>query len=199
MNTLILVPHLNGIEYECEQGLRYLEYHGIKIWRRRGSSAVDVARNAMASQALYDNFDSIFFIDSDISFDPKDVIKLIERPEPVIAGIYAKKGVKGSTSIFLNKDTLRFAATGFLRIHTSVLREMIEKLKLPLCNTQWGKGVWPFFQPTIIPHGNGYHYLAEDWAFSYRLHLIGVTPIADTSVKLVHWGRFGYTVGDQNE
>ena len=68
-----------------------------------------------------------------------------------------------------------------------------EALKLPLCNTHWGRGAWPFFQPLIVPHGpEKWHYLGEDWSFSYRLARIGVTPVADTSIRLWHWGRYGF-------
>ena len=73
-------------------------------------------------------------------------------------------------------------------------RRMIDELKLPLCNTHWGRGMWPFFQPLIVPQGEGkFHYLGEDWAFSYRLSQIGITPLADTTIRLWHWGRYGYT------
>ncbi|MGC8644631.1 MAG: hypothetical protein ACP5XB_32600, partial [Isosphaeraceae bacterium] len=67
------------------------------------------------------------------------------------------------------------------------------ELRLPLCNTKWGRGTWPFFQPLIMTHDDGgFHYLGEDWAFSHRLALIGVTPLADTSIRLWHYGRHGF-------
>ena len=57
---------------------------------------------------------------------------------------------------------------------------MIEELRLPLCNSEWGRRDWPFFQPTIVTQADGKnHYLGEDWAFSHRLHQIGITPLAD--------------------
>ena len=87
---------------------------------------------------------------------------------------------------------LRYAATGFLRLRVEVLRRMIAELGLPLCNARWGRGEWPFFQPTIVPDPNGHHYLGEDWAFSHRLGQIGVVPLADTSIRLWHYGRYSY-------
>jgi hypothetical protein len=77
------------------------------------------------------------------------------------------------------------------------LRRMIEVLSLPLCNTRWGRGVWPFFQPTIINTSEGeFHYLGEDWSFSHRLGLIGVPPMADTSFRLWHYGDYAYSWED---
>jgi hypothetical protein len=205
--AVVLVPHLNGIEGECEQGLGQLEAEGIHVIRRGGCSAIDVARNEMISDALHDGAQSMLFIDSDIGFDPADALRLFARPEPVISGVYAKKGMRELASVFADgiKEVLfgpeapapyplRYAATGFLRIQASVLRRMVDELKLPLCNTHWGRGLWPFFQPEVVPHGPGkFHYLGEDWAFSYRLSQIGITPLADTSIRLWHWGRYGYT------
>ena len=71
---------------------------------------------------------------------------------------------------------------------------MIEKLKLPLCNTQWGPGFWPFFMTVILEQPDGHlHYLGEDWSFSHRLSQIGVAPMADTSIRLFHFGPYGYS------
>jgi hypothetical protein len=212
----VLVPHLHVIEPQCEQALKELEMAGVVVVRRQGASAIDVARNEMLSDALHDGFDSIMFIDADMGFAAADAIRLLDRPEPVVAGIYAKKGPREVTSAFaegINQIIfgpeapqlypLRYAATGFLRVKADVLRLMIEKLKLPLCNTRWGRGVWPFFHSIITRTGeNEYHYLAEDWAFSHRLGQIGITPLADTSIRLYHFGPYGYSwedVGSERE
>jgi glycosyltransferase involved in cell wall biosynthesis len=200
---------MNTIEWECEQALRQLEQAGVRVVRRGGCSAIDVARNEMISEALHDEAEAILFIDSDIGFEPPDALRLLARPEPVVSGVYAKKGTRELASIFAGVKELAFgpdapgpyplqyAATGFLRVRAGVLRRMITELEMPLCNTHWGRGVWPFFQPLIVPHGQGkWHYLGEDWAFSYRLARIGVTPLADTSIRLWHWGRYGFSWED---
>jgi glycosyltransferase involved in cell wall biosynthesis len=211
--AVVLVPHLHGVEWECEQGLRRLEESGVKVIRRVGSSAVDAARNELASNALHDGFESMIFIDADIGFDPADALRLLARPEPVLCGVYAKKGLsglasrfgKGVDSVLFGPDApgpypLSYAATGFLRIKSWVLRRMIVRLDLPLCNTKWGRGVWPFFMPMIVPHDcDRLHYLGEDWAFSHRLAQVGITPLADTSIRLWHWGRHPFGWEDAGE
>jgi hypothetical protein len=202
----VLVPHLNGIEWECEQALRQLEHAGVRVIRRGGCSAIDVARNELVSGALHDGAESMLFIDADIGFDPVDALRLLAHPEPVISGVYPKKSMREMASIFFDgvKELLfgpdspgtyplKYAATGFLCLKAGLLRRMITQLQMPLCNTHWGRGVWPFFQPLIVPQGPGkWHYLAEDWAFSYRLSQMGVTPLADTSIRLWHWGRYSF-------
>jgi hypothetical protein len=208
--AVVMVPHMNGIEWECEQALQRLEQAGVRVVRRPGCSAIDVARNEMISDALHDGAESMLFIDSDVGFDPADALRLLARPEPVVVAVYAKKGQRelasefaaGVKNVLFGPDAagpypLKYAATGFLRVRAGLLRRMIAELRLPLCNTHWGRGVWPFFMPMIVPHGQDKsHYLAEDWAFSYRLAQLGVTPLADTSVRLWHWGRYGYSWED---
>ena len=206
--SVVLVPHLSGIDWECEQGLRALEQGGVRVVRRGGSSAIDAARNELASNALHDGFEAILFIDADIGFDPADAFRILARPEPVLCGIYAKKGQRGLASHFAEGTgavlfgpdapgpyPVRFAATGFLMVKTWALKRMVDQLDLPLCNTKWGRGVWPFFLPLIVPQDGGtLHYLGEDWAFSHRLGQVGITPMAATSIRLWHWGRhpFGW-------
>jgi len=204
--SVVLVPHLAGIEPECEDSLRKLEAAGVRVVRSGGNSAIDVARNRLASEALHDGAESILFIDADIGFDPLDALRLLARPEPVVSGVYAKKSRREFASIFaegveevvfgahaFGLYPLKYAATGFLRIKAAVLRRMVEELDLPHCNTHWGRGEWPFFQPSVVPQGEGRrHYLGEDWAFSDRLARIGVTPMADTSIRLWHYGRYAF-------
>ena len=203
--AVVLVPHLNGIEPECEQGLLALERAGVRVVRRAGASQVDVVRNQMASDALHDGAEAILFVDADIGFDPLDALRLLARPEPVVSGVYAKKGRREVASRFaegvgevafghpLGLYPLKYAATGFLRIRADLLRRMVAELGLPLCDARWGRGHWPFFQPIVVPDPPaGHHYLGEDWAFSHRLGLIGVTPLADTSIRLWHYGRYAY-------
>ncbi len=92
-----------------------------------------------------------------------------------------------------------YAPTGFLRIQADVLRRMIDELKLPECH--WGsvKGIYPFFLPLCVPDGRGgTRYLTEDYSFSHRLSQIGITPMADTSIKLAHYKKYGFTYEDLN-
>ena len=88
--AVVLVPHLNGIEGECEQGLGQLEAEGVRVVRRGGCSAIDVARNELISDALHDGFQSMLFIDADIgsstivppaTFSPRDASRALTRPK----------------------------------------------------------------------------------------------------------------------
>jgi hypothetical protein len=207
----VLVPYYSAIEKECEAGLRALVTAGIAL-SRFSLSAIDLLRSAMLSDALGQGFDSILFIDADIGFDPADALRLLARPEPVVAGIYMKnKGrdfagtfAQGVTKVIFGPAApclypMLYAPTGFLRIRAEVLRRMIDELKLPQCH--WGsfKGIYPFFLPLCVPDGRGgTRYLTEDYSFSHRLSQIGVTPMADTTIKLFHYKKYGFSYDDLN-
>ena len=84
------VPVARLIEKDCELALRGLEALGVSVQRPYGAN-VDIVRNVCASQEIIKGSDSMMFIDSDIWFEPEDAIKLLNRPEPVVSGVYAKK------------------------------------------------------------------------------------------------------------
>ena len=204
--SVVLVPFHSTIERPCEESLRSLEAAGVKVVRSEGCPQIDVARNMMASDALNAGAESILFIDADLGFDPLDALRLLARPEPVVSGVYAKKRLRALASVFADGIAevtfgekspgaypLKYAAGGFLRIKAEVLRRVIAELELPACNTGWGRRDWPFFLPMAAPMPDGsYHYLGEDWAFSHRLRQIGITPLADTSIRLWHHGPHAY-------
>ena len=164
----------------------------------------------LLTQALKSGFDRFLFIDSDIGFDPADALRLLARPEPVVVGVYMKKNDRDYSGVFAQGVTrvvfgpaapglypMLYASAGFLRIRAEVLSKMIEELKLPECH--WGsiKGIYPFFQPLFVPDGRGgTRYLTEDYSFSHRLHQIGITPMADTSIRLFHYGKYGFNYED---
>src|SRR6516162_3125811 len=204
-NPVVLVPYYSAVEKECDEGLRALGRSGVQV-RRASFSAIDLLRNVMLSQALRDGFDRFLFIDADIGFDAADALRLLSRPEPVVVGVYMKKHSRDYSGAFaagVNEVVfgpaapklypMLYASAGFMRIHAEVLRRMIAELNLPLCH--WGsiKGIYPFFLPMCVPDGRGgTRYLTEDYSFSHRLQQIGIVPMADTSIKLFHYGKYGF-------
>ena len=203
---VVLVPHHDGIEPACERSLRVLEDAGVRVVRSEGCAQIDVARNMLASDALRDGAESILFIDSDLGFDPLDALRLLARPEPVVSGVYAKKRARALASVFADGTAevtfgrkspgdypLKYAAGGFLRVKAAALRRMIDELNLPACNTAWDRRDYPFFLPLVVAGAEGvHHYLGEDWAFSHRLGQVGITPLADTTIRLWHYGAYPY-------
>ena len=98
--AIILVPYLTHIEPACDRGLRELERRGLEVRRYPSTAAVDRTRCEMATAALRDSFDELIWIDSDIAFEADDVERLRGHDLPIVAGIYAKKGIPAFAAHF---------------------------------------------------------------------------------------------------
>lgn len=210
---VILVPFQGRIVSQCQTALVELERRGYTVRRIEGYSAIDQARNQLASDALADGFEETFWIDSDVGFQPDDVARIRNHGLPLCCGIYPKKGkrelavhiIPGTPSFQFGRkgglNELLYGGTGFLHIRRVVYETMIEKLSLPKCNEHRGRPLWPFFQPTIRPAPRpsqdqpappGHWYLAEDYAFCHRARECGFAVVADTAIRLWHVGDYAY-------
>jgi hypothetical protein len=205
---VILVPVATQIEPDCERSLVELELRGYPVRRVFGFAAIDQGRSQMASDALADGFDELMWIDSDIGFDPDDVAKLGAYGLPIVCGIYPKKG-KNALACNLLPETngvtfgqgggiieIGYAATGFLLTRRSIYADVARAAALPLCNQRFGRGMTPYFLPMLVEDGDGHWYLGEDFSFSERAKRAGHRIYADTSIRLFHIGRYGYTWED---
>lgn len=204
-HCVILVPVGGHIEPKCEEGLAELERRGYKVWRVRGYAAIDQGRNQMATDALEQGFAETMWIDSDVGFNPDDVDRLRSHNLPIACGIYPKKGKRelaihvlpGTEKIVFGRGgglvEIKYAATGFLHVRRAVYETMARELKLPLCNTRFKRPMWPFFLPLVIEDKEGPWYLAEDYAFCERARQSGYQIFADTTVRLFHYGGFGFS------
>jgi hypothetical protein len=204
---IVLVHYHHYVTPQCEDSLRGLERAGVEVRRAAGVS-IDYGRSLMASEVVHAGIDALLFIDADIAFQPEDAIRLLDDPEPVLAGVYCRRGGGNIAAAFPDERVSvgagggRYRAVGvgagFLRIRTEVLRRMIDELKLPLCFGEGApRGLWPFFLP-LIAHDptSGPQYLQEDYAFCHRCHRIGVNVVADTTIRLWHVGTYAYHLED---
>src|SRR4029079_12081135 len=190
-----------------------LAKRGYAVRKMTGHSAIDMARSMMVSDALEQGFDELVWIDSDISFSVEDFERLRSHGKPFVCGIYPKKGqpelachtMPGTKEIVFGKQggliPLLYAATGFLYTHRTVYETIRERLALPTCNTRFGRGFVPYFQPMVVPDGAGgaepgHWYLGEDYAFCERARRAGFELFADTTIRLMHIGRYGFSWED---
>jgi len=200
----ILVPIGSHIEPDCERSLVELELRGYAVRRVRAAGAIDHDRSKMATDALREGFRELLWIDSDIGFDPDEVERLRAHPYPIVCGIYPKKGTRALACHVLPSTTqimfgaeggvieIKYAATGFLLTRAQVYEDIKTHHRLPLCNSQFGSPVVPYFLPLIADEGQGPWYLAEDYAFCHRARAAGHAIMADTRVRLWHIGRCAY-------
>src|SRR6476661_1295263 len=134
---VVLVPIGGAIDPTCDEALRELERRGHPVWRVRGYSAVDAARNQLATDALGTGFEELMWIDADIAFHPDDVARLRAHDLPFTCGLYPKKGPRqfaceflpGTPAVKFGKHggltEVRYCGFGF----THVRREVFEAIQ----------------------------------------------------------------------
>jgi len=201
---VVLVPYLTHVEPGCERGLRELERRGLEVRRYPSTAAVDRTRSEAATAALREGYEELVWIDSDIRFDPADVERLLAYDLPVVAGVYAKKGVQdlavhleaGTSELTVGEGgglyDVRFVGAGFLCTQRQVFDDIQRTFALPTCNVRFGAPVVPYFLPMVISDGAGYWYLGEDYAFCERAREAGHKIVVDTTIRLGHIGSYTY-------
>ena len=176
-------------------------------------SLISRARNAAVAHFLQDKESThLLFIDSDIIYEPEDVIKLIESKKDVVGGMYPKKYIKWEhikknpdaervdfpvgTSI-INKDGFietKYAPTGFLLISKNAINKLIKahpelKYQNDIDGYGYGEGFYNLFNAGVR---NGV-YESEDWGFSslWRNLKEKVYIHPEVNLKHVGWHEYG--------
>ncbi|MGL4424090.1 MAG: hypothetical protein ACRCZF_25770 [Gemmataceae bacterium] len=174
------------------------------MWRSYGSIPVDVIRSRLATAALKDGFDELFWIDADIEFDPDDVDRLRAHDHPFVTALYAKKGAREIACNFLPETLsvrfgtggglveVRYCGFGFTRVRREVFEVVQRHLQLPDCDARSGVPLVPFFAPMAVVDSGEFRYLGEDYSFCQRAHQCGIPIIADTTIRLWHVGSYRY-------
>jgi hypothetical protein len=167
------------------------------------------ARNAAESEFLSSDATHLLFIDADISFDPEDVLKLIQSNKDVICSPYPKKYIKdnpndgrpfepvdfavsGSMRKVSEKEyEIQSVATGFLLIKRNVFENLIDKYpEIEYVNDIDGYGpgkvMHDFFRVHINPNTKIYE--SEDWGFCTLWRNMGGKVYARNDISLGHWG-----------
>lgn len=202
---LIVVPYLDSILPACEDALRGLEARGYTVRRDAGPDAIDHKRSRLATQALDEPYDEIFWIDSDMKFEPDDVDRLRSYGLPLVGGFYAGRGrpefgcrpLRQTTEVAFGQGggpvEVHSIATGFLLTHRCVYEDIVRKLDLPWCGAAAGELVVPYFLPIVhTDQEHGMAYLSEDYSFCVRARKVGYKVMLDTSTRLWHIGKYGY-------
>ena len=179
-----------------------------------GDALIGRARSIMATQFLT-RFpcEYMIFLDSDIEFEPKDLMRLyfdmVDKGHELIGGVYTVRsadqlahfGIGGRTILDNQIHEVAYLSTGFMGIAKSLLKRMVEELKLPLCHPKEEHinfQCYPFFESgaSFFEGANEWIYRSEDWDFCDKARKVGVKPYLDTSILLGHRGEKMWYVKD---
>lgn len=165
-----------------------------------GESLVTRARNTSAATFLAQtDYERLLFIDADIEFSPEDVFKLWTLNEDVAVAAYAMKRPDKPVSAWVdgaivNLDELAgptpvdYAGTGFMMIKRGVFEKM-RNAKPEIEHEEGSVGrCWQFFDIGVVDDVS----LSEDYWFCREWREMGGRVMLDPSIRLTHWGRYGY-------
>ncbi len=107
----------------------------------------------------------------------------------------------GTTEIVFGRQgglvEVKYAGAAFLLTRREVYETMQARLELPVCNTRFERPLVPYYMPTIVSDEPTDHwYWGEDYAFCHRARQCGYQIMADTTIRLKHYGTYGFTWED---
>lgn len=186
----------------------------------RSDGLVTRSRNAFASQVVADDsFTHLLMIDSDVSFDPNVVQRLIASTYPVVGACVPLRHVRWdrvaelaeavanpspqdlasishSYAVTFSEDAHARANDGFLPadfVGSAVMlisRDALIRVAESDQVQHYQPNGWTFFDPFVDGRGI---YLSEDYAFCQRWRNLGGTVFADPTATITHTGPVAIT------
>lgn len=211
---MVGIPCYGGLMHETTfLSMREAEAHcrdlGIpfNIATVRNESLVQRARNTIAAIFLHSTCSHLVFVDSDIGFDGRALVRLLAHDRDVVGGVYRKKRLDAHdfAVTYAERDgkarrdpetgavECAYLATGFLCIKRHVLERMIEafprsRYRAPQWKGEADRPQWHhnLFDCWVEPTSE--ELLSEDYAFCARWRAMGGEVWADPYIKLRHSG-----------
>jgi hypothetical protein len=171
-------------------------------------SLIQRARNDYFLTAYNSEVDVLFFIDSDIGWNPNDFVKLVLSEKDMIGGTYRKKTDEEELYAFkaLEKDEnfdlnimndglleVQGLGCGFLKLSKRCIKLLFESEK-KYYNSE--KGIVKNICDCIVNKNN--NFVSEDITMGFKWTDLGGKLYLDTTIKLTHVGNKAYT-GDVAE
>ena len=172
------------------------------------SSLITQARSKVANFFINNTeHEYLFFLDSDIGFNPDDVLKLMSHQIPIVSGAYPMKIIPERYCVDVvqpeerHGDLLKINGNGmgFVLIHRQVFLDIAKHYP----NLKY----IPSNYHSDTPHSpeemnNSFHFFAEhqsengfmseDKSFFHRAKQVGYNIFLDTSIRLNHTGYHIY-------
>ena len=186
--------------------------HGInfRVTTLRNESLITRARNILVAMFMETDCTHLMFIDSDIEFQPEDMLRALAYDKPIMAAAYPKKALPVQYAINfkfadLNTKKVRVengavevldASTGFFLIKREVIEKMMQAHpELHYRNdsnidAKYNKYCYALFDTILDPTDN--RYLSEDYTFCRRWQALGGEIWLDPNTKLNHVGSYTF-------
>ena len=193
MKIMICIPSMDSVPVQFCQSLVCLEKIGNCQISFITNSLIYDARNRLTKQAVLFGADYLFWLDSDMVFDPQILKRLIEADKDIISGLYFKRCPPYTPVIYKtlrereDKSTILetyedYPENSIFEVEGAGFGCMLIKGEV-MADIAAQQGDW--FTPR--------EHMGEDLAFCYRARLSGYHIFCDSAVKLGHVGSLIYT------
>lgn len=198
---LIALPMLSTVDARFMSSLMGIQRIGTVRMALEIDSLVYMARNKLALKAIMEEFDYIFFIDSDEEFKPDTLVKLYETAQQgkdYVTGLYFKRTFPTEPVIQKRIEWERDKETGKINVvadtYTDYPRDSVFEIEgsglgCTLIKTDIIKKV---VQKFAISAFDPLPSFGEDFSFCWRLKQLGIKMWCDSRVKVGHIGTFVY-------
>ena len=189
-NATISELSKNGISYAYTIGYDPVVYY----CRNRILGGQNTAgRNQQPWQGQL-KYDRMVWIDSDMVWQPKDVLALVQRDEPIVSGIYLMADAANYT-VVENLDYNHLADTGVFQFMD---KQSMSKKSSPFKASYTGFGFlsikhgivesmeYPWFQPKWVSNERFHDFCAEDVGFCWAAQELGHDIWIDPSIQVGH-------------
>lgn len=191
MNTLIAVPSMDMVPAVFCQSLAMLQKEGNCAIAFQVGSLVYDSRNALGKKALEMGADFVFWLDSDMVFEPsvlRDMMATMEEKDlDILTGIYYRRREPYTPTIFKQADIKdgTCIVQNFLEIPNEIFEIAACGFGCILMKGQVLFDVMAKYGDMFSPIGR----VGEDISFLWRARECGYKVFADPSIKLGHFSQ----------
>jgi hypothetical protein len=153
-----------------------------------GEAIVQSARNKLFFNAYHKDYDCVVWIDSDIEWDPKDLLKLITSPLDVVGATYRRKTIKelyvAKISNLISGDVIDVDGIGFGFLKMS--RKVIDSLWNTNQSYEDDKSMCKNIFEVVVSNG---HMYSEDYIACKKIKDLGFNVYLDKTINLSHTSK----------
>jgi hypothetical protein len=160
-------------------------------------SLCQYARNYLAAKFLADvTFSHLLMIDSDMGWDPRAALRMIERDKDVICGVYPVKmqnpyfPYTGDGPVMDGLQMAEKVPTGFMLVKRAAMQKLAESVRW--YDMQYNGETISCPNLFDLVH-EGKQYWGEDFAFCKRLVNHGYKIWVETDMDFTHVGTHAWT------
>lgn len=195
MKILIAVPCMDQVPAPFCNSLALLQKAGDCTLMMKSGSLIYTSRNALATAAIHTEADLVFWLDSDMVFQPDTLVRMVktlqERNLDMLTGLYFRRVPPYSPVLFdqMDIDGVKAKFTEFQAIPDELFEVGACGFGCVLMKTDVFFDVQSKYGNMFAPIGNN----GEDVAFCWRARQCGYKIFCDPSVIC---GHVGYSVVD---